>query len=118
MSSSAASPYLLFPDLLDLTVEPPQESIISRTLTKDDQLNVTLFSFAAGQALTDHSAASTAIIHILDGEAVIGLGDEKFDLKAGAWIRMEPRLTHSVFATTSLKMLLILLPKTAALKES
>ncbi|MBK8022671.1 MAG: cupin domain-containing protein [Chloroflexi bacterium] len=96
-------------NLLDLLADAPPDSIISRTLHKDDQVNISLFSFDAGQALSDHSAATPAVIHILSGEAQVGLGDDKFELKAGAWMHMAARLTHSVLARTPMKMLLILL---------
>lgn len=102
-------PYRFIDDLASLLVAVPEDSIISRTFYSDSQVKAILFAFAAGQSLSEHTAESPAIIHILSGEAVIGLGKERSEAHAGTWIHMQPRLTHSVFAKTPLTMLLILL---------
>jgi quercetin dioxygenase-like cupin family protein len=108
-ASSSSRPYLLIDDLQKLVVDTPDDSIISRTIHKDDAANVVLFAFAAGQALSEHTAASDAILHFLSGEATVTLGDETFDAHTGTWIRMQARLPHSVVAKTPVSMLLILL---------
>jgi quercetin dioxygenase-like cupin family protein len=97
----------------NLLTEVPDESIISRTIYKDQQLNAVLFAFAAGQSLSEHTAAASAIIHVLSGEGVIRLNGETYDVLPGTWIHMQARLPHSIVAKTPLKMLLIMLPKTA-----
>ncbi len=102
-------PYRFVDDLAGLLVVAPQDSIVSRTIYSDEQVKAILFAFAAGQALSEHTAASPAIIHILSGEAVIGLGKDRFEARAGTWTHMQPRLPHSVVARTPLTMLLILL---------
>lgn len=119
MSDSVTpQPYTYFADLAGLMVEAPSDSIISRTIYKDDGIKVILFGFAAGQTLSEHTAAVPAIIHILSGEATIGLGDSTHEARAGAWMHMAPRLTHSVLAHTPLTMLLIMLPHVPAAPEA
>jgi quercetin dioxygenase-like cupin family protein len=104
-------PYLLIDDIAALLEDAPADSIISRTIHKDENSNVVLFAFAPGQALSEHTAASSAIIQILSGEAVIGLGEDSCEAHAGTWIHMQARLPHSVVAKTPLVMLLIMLQK-------
>lgn len=102
-------PFIYFDRLTDLLMSVPEDSILSRAIYKDEQVNVVLFAFAPGQQLSEHAAAVPAIIHILSGEAEIGLGDETRTAHSGTWIHMQARLPHSVVAKTPLTMLLIML---------
>jgi quercetin dioxygenase-like cupin family protein len=71
-----------------------------------------LFAFAPGQELSEHMASMPAIIHILQGEAVLVLNGDVVDARPGTWIYMPAQLRHSVLAKTQVVMLLELL-KTA-----
>lgn len=90
--------------------EIPAESIISRTLFTNQNLKVVLFGFAAGQELSEHTAARPALLQIVQGNTIVRLGTETFEASAGAWVHMPAHLPHSVFAQTPLRMLLTLLP--------
>ena len=46
-------------------------SVVSRTLVDKTAGTITLFSFAAGQGLSEHSAPYDALVYIFDGEAEI-----------------------------------------------
>ena len=87
----------------------PDGSILSRTIFRDNQIKVVLFGFAAGQALSQHSAAQPAVIHILSGEATITLGDDVKEAAPGAWLWMPACQPHSLVAKTPVTMLLMLL---------
>lgn len=90
-----------------VSVQP--ESITSRPIFRDDHIKVVLFAFDAGQELSEHTASTAATIHVLDGEAVITLGDDRHEVNSGTWLHMPPNLSHSVLAVTPMKMLLYLL---------
>src|SRR5262245_66314630 len=98
-------------------VEPPANGTLSRTLYQDNGLKVVLFGFSAGQELSEHTAATPAIMHFLDGEAAVTLGAEEVAAKSGAWIHMAPHLPHSIRAITPLRLLLLLL-KGHSIKQS
>ncbi len=100
---------LWFDSLHDLLPEPSPDSITSRTLSKDEYANVTLFVFDAGQALSEHRAGQAAMLQIVDGEAEITLDGEVHQARAGSWAYMPPQLPHAISAKTKLTMLLILL---------
>lgn len=85
------------------------DSIISRTFYKGEQLKAIAFGFDTGQALSEHTSSKTAIIHLIEGEATVTLGDERYELKAGAWVHMPANLKHSVHAKTPVVMLLTML---------
>ncbi|MAU08259.1 MAG: hypothetical protein CL607_00440 [Anaerolineaceae bacterium] len=44
--------------------------------------------------------SQTAIIHIIEGEARVSLGEHTHDLKPGGWVHMPPDLQHSIYAKT------------------
>jgi quercetin dioxygenase-like cupin family protein len=100
--------YRFIPDLR-AEITPPADGILSRTLHNDDQLKVVLFGFAPGEELSEHTAASPAILHVLDGEVSLTLGEDAHRARAGAWVWMPPQLPHSVKAHTAAVLVLILI---------
>ena len=90
-------------------VELPKDGTMSRTLQQDERSKVVLFAFSAGQELSEHTAATPAIMHFLEGEADLTLGSDTLTASAGSWIHMPPQLPHSIHAKTAVVMLLTLL---------
>ncbi len=109
--SGVANPpgYTFIEDLPALMPEIPPDTIISRSVYTGDDLRGTLFGFAAGQELTEHTAARPAVLHFLSGEAGLRLGDDTFTARPGTWVHMPAHLPHSITAHTELIMLLLLL---------
>jgi quercetin dioxygenase-like cupin family protein len=95
-------------NLADLSSEVPSDSILSRTFYEDERLKAILFVFAAGQELSEHTASQPAILHFLEGEADLTLGDSKKVAGPGSWAWMPARLAHTVVARTPVRMLLLL----------
>ena len=64
--------------LIDLAKEaqPPEKGILSRTLYNDDRVKAVIFGFAQGEELSEHTASMPAILHFLQGEAKLTLGDD------------------------------------------
>lgn len=101
--------YKVIGDLLELMPEVTADTIVSRTVFADDRLRAILFGFAAGQELSEHTAARPAVLHFLSGEADVTLGDDKFEAQPGMWTHMPANLPHSILAKTPVAMLLLLL---------
>ena len=101
--------YTFFPEIAEAIRDIPEESIVSRTIFHDDQLNAMVFAFAPGQQLSEHAASVPAVIQILEGECTLTLGEDRYEVKAGAWARMPAHLKHSIVAKTPVKMLLLML---------
>ncbi len=101
-------PYTLITDLAK-EVQPPDKGILSRTLLNDDRLKVVLFGFARGEELSEHTASMPAVLHFLQGEATMTLGDDRHEALPGTWVHMPTGLRHSIKAKTPLVMLLHLL---------
>lgn len=100
---------LIVPDLQALVTDIAAESIVSRTVYKDDGLRVILFGFAPGETLSEHTSSFPAILHFLEGEAAVTLGTEPIAAQPGTWVHMPAHLPHSIEAQTPVKMLLLML---------
>lgn len=92
----------------------PEDGTISRSLYQDDGVKVILFGFAAGQELSEHTAAVPAILHFLEGRARVTLGAEQLEAEPNTWVHMPAHLPHSIRADTPVKMLLVLLKAQAS----
>ena len=90
-------------------VEIPPDGILTRTLYADEQVKVILFGFEAGQELSEHTASMPAILHFLQGEARLTLGQDEMEAHAGTWVHMPANLQHSINAKTPVILLLLLL---------
>jgi quercetin dioxygenase-like cupin family protein len=101
------------PELVgDLVAEAliPARGIHSQTLSDVDGTELILFAFAAGERLSEHTAARPAILHVLAGEADVTVGDESLRGGPNTWVRMPSGTRHGVLARTDLVMALYLLP--------
>lgn len=87
----------------------PSEHIQGRAIFTDDHMKVLALPFDAGQTLDEHTAPHPAILHFLEGEADVTVGDDTVDAQAGTWIHMPSQLPHSIHARTPVVMLLIIL---------
>ncbi len=101
--------YFHVDDVLAQLPEIAPDSIVSRTFFSDQGVKVILFGFAAGQELSEHTASKPAILHFLQGSARLTLGGDETTAEPGAWVHLPPNLPHSVYAETTVAMLLYLL---------
>jgi len=92
---------------METLVEYQKGQVISRTLAQGKPLSITLFAFDKGEEISSHSSGGDALVFMLDGEAEITVGEEKFDVKKGETIVMPAGISHALFAKEQFKMLLI-----------
>lgn len=106
-AGDAAAPVFAFhADLAALVGEVPDASIVSRLLHHDEHVKVTLFGFAPGQELTEHTSSKPAIMQVIAGEGTFGFGADVREVGPGSWAHMAPSLPHTVTARTRLVFLL------------
>ena len=84
--------------------------IVSRTLLAAPDLRVVLFTFAAGQELTEHTSTSRALIQVLTGECEFFVSGTPRVMKAGELLHLPPGTPHALRATSEMRMLLTLAP--------
>lgn len=84
-------------------------SVVSRTLIKKGAGTVTLFAFAAGEGLSEHTAPFDALVHIIEGEAEVTVGDENRIVSAGQMIILPANEPHALHAGRPFKMMLTMI---------
>lgn len=92
-----------------LLVEPQAGAVVSRTVLKQPTGSVTLFAFAAGEGLSEHTTPHEALIHGLEGEAEITIGATRHLVSSGQALHLPADVPHAVRAVTSFKMMLVML---------
>jgi quercetin dioxygenase-like cupin family protein len=102
------APYTVVHDLAH-QLELPFDGTLSRTIYQDERLKAILFHFSAGQELSEHTASTPAVMHFLEGDADVMLGDDAIVASAGTWIHMPAQLPHSIRAKTHVVMFLLLM---------
>jgi quercetin dioxygenase-like cupin family protein len=90
-------------------VEYSANSIVSKTLIDTKAGTITLFSFDAGQGLSEHTAPYDAVVQIVDGEAEITIGGNAVPASVGNMVIMPANIPHALQATTRFKMLLTMI---------
>ena len=83
--------------------------MISKTLLKKDSGNITLFSFAKGQGLTEHTSPFDAVVYIIDGQAEIRIAGKPHSVRAGEMMIMPAPVPHALQAIDDFKMLLVMI---------
>jgi quercetin dioxygenase-like cupin family protein len=101
--------YALIPDLA-AEAEVPRRGIHSQTVSDADGIELVLFALAAGERLSEHTAARPAIIHVLRGEGELVVAGEAHQVAPGTWLRMPARTPHALAASSELVFALYLLP--------
>ena len=84
-------------------------SVVSREVIKRETGTVTLFSFAEGQGLSEHTAPFDAVVYVLDGQAEISISGKPFQLREGEMIIMPANVPHALKAVKKFKMILTLI---------
>ncbi len=94
--------------LVDL-VDYQDGSVVSRTIIDKKTGTVTLFAFAEGQGLSEHTTPFAALVYVLDGEVEIAISGNPFRLKEGEMIIMPADQPHALEAVKKFKMILIMI---------
>ena len=91
------------------SVDYADGGIVSKTVLKKQTGNISLFSFARGEALSEHTAPFDALIQVVDGKGEITIGGKSFLLGAGESIIMPANIAHAVKAVENFKMVLTMI---------
>ncbi|MEO8481517.1 MAG: cupin domain-containing protein [Acidobacteriota bacterium] len=95
--------------LLQSLVSSTPGGIASRILSKTSGGSVTLFSFDAGQGLTEHTSPFEALVQVLDGSLRLTIGSVPVRAVPGTVVRMPADVPHAVEADEPARMLLTML---------
>jgi quercetin dioxygenase-like cupin family protein len=84
-------------------------AIVSKTVLKKETGNISLFAFAKGEALSEHTANFDAIIQVVDGKGEIIIGGNSYFLESGQSIILPAKVPHAVKAAERFKMVLTMI---------
>ena len=84
-------------------------SVVSKTLIDKKIGTLTMFSFGAGQGLSEHTAPFDAVVQVVDGEADVVIDGETQTVGAGQMIIMPANIPHELKAVKPFKMLLTMI---------
>ena len=84
-------------------------AVVSRTIIERTTGTVTLFAFDKGQGLSEHTAPFDALVHVIDGEAIVTISGRSIPLKAGEATIMPANKPHALKAVGRFKMMLVLI---------
>ncbi len=103
---------------IESLVDYEQGRVVSRTLAQKPTVNITLFAFDKGEEISAHSAPGDAMVQILDGEALIHVGDKELRATRGQVVVMPADIPHGLRAVTPFKMILTVVKRTLSIKDS
>lgn len=73
-------------------------SVVSRTVVDGEGGGVTLFAFAAGEGLSEHTSTRHALAYLLEGRARFCVGDQEMEAGAGDIVAMPANVPHALEA--------------------
>jgi len=93
---------------LENMIEFARDGIVSKTVLKASDKEVSLFCMSTGQLLSSYTSSYPAIIHVLRGKGEVTLAKKKYGATANAWFYMPANLPHAIQATEDFVFLLTL----------
>ncbi len=98
-------------EALDLhsLIYPTDQGIASRILAKAGGGSLTLFAFAAGEGLTEHTTPFDAFVMVLEGSLTLKIDGIAVRATRGSIVCMPADIPHAVDAHEPARMLLLML---------
>lgn len=90
-------------------IEYSKKGILSKDIIKNDKLNVTLFSMAAGTEISEHTSTKEGFVYVIEGKGIFNLEGEEIEMTAGVLISMKENAVHSLKAIENTSFLLTLM---------
>ncbi len=84
-------------------------AIVSMTLADTPGGTITVFAFAKGQGLSEHTAPFDALAQVIDGKAAVTIGGRRHSVARGEAILMPADIPHAVRAEEDFKMMLTMI---------
>lgn len=84
-------------------------AVVSRSILKKPNGNITLFAFDAGEGLSEHTAPFDAFLLVPEGSAEVTVGGILHTLGAGDSVILPARVPHSVRGIEAFRMLLVMI---------
>ena len=90
-------------------IDYAEGGVVSRELIHNNSGSVTLFSFDAGQGLSEHFAPFDALVEVLDGEMELSVEAQLFTIRRGESFIIPAGARHAVKAVVRFKMVITMI---------
>ncbi|MEK6892788.1 MAG: cupin domain-containing protein [Nanoarchaeota archaeon] len=90
-------------------IEYPREGILSKSIFKEDGLDVTLFCMAAGTKISSHTSTKKGFVYVLEGKGNFYLGARDIEMKSNIFIPMKENAIHSLKVEKDTSFILVLI---------
>ena len=90
-------------------IDYAEGGVVSKELIHNDAGSVTLFSFDAGQQLSEHTAPFDALLQVVEGEMELSVEGKVNVVKAGQAFVIPNGARHSVSAAKPFKMIITMI---------
>ncbi len=92
---------------LQISGDRVAHGIVSQALLTAPGLRATLFRFAAGQELSEHTSPARVLVQVMAGECEFSVGGQPHLIKPGELLHLPPSAPHAVKAVSDLTLLVI-----------
>ncbi|MDD5022802.1 MAG: cupin domain-containing protein [Candidatus ainarchaeum sp.] len=86
-----------------------EDGILSKSILKEEKMDVTLFCMAKGTKLSEHTSTRKGLVHVLEGKGIFYLEGKKIEMTPGVLIFMKENAVHSLKAEKNTSFILILM---------
>ncbi len=100
---------MTIPRNINLSINYQEGSVVSKEIVNKPTGTITLFALDKGQGLSEHTAPYDALVVVTEGLAEIIVSGEKNEVKTGEMLLIPVKAPHSLKATQSFKMMLIMM---------
>lgn len=90
-------------------VDYANEAVVSKHVLKKESGNISLFAFAKGEGLSEHTAPFDAVVYVVDGKAEVKIDGVSHFLQRGDSIIMPADVPHALHAPEQFKMVLTMI---------
>jgi quercetin dioxygenase-like cupin family protein len=90
-------------------IQYQEGSVVSRMITYTPQGTITIFAFAKGSGLSEHTAPFDAVLSVLEGTAQVTLDGTAFEVSSEELIILPASIPHTVHAVEAFKMMLTMI---------
>lgn len=90
-------------------IEYPKLGILSKIITKNGKLDVTLFCMAKNTEISEHTSTKQSFVYVIEGDGIFNLEGKKIQIKSGVFIEMKENAVHSLKANKNTSFLLSLI---------
>ena len=100
---------LTSPSHLGDLVDYQPGSVVSRVILRSPGGTMTLFAFAEGEGLDEHTNPNDAVVFVLEGQARVAIDGVEHEVLEGEALHLPPSVPHALLGGAPYKMLLTLL---------